>query len=289
VTVGFTGGIATVILASQLKDLLGLTLGGPEPGPLPEKVVALGAALPTLNAAALGLGLAVAVAIMAFRRHAPRLPGMLIAVAAASFAALCLGLPVETIADRFGGIVGGLPAPALPALSLDKVRAVLPAAAAFTLLGGIESLLSAVVADGMTGRRHRSNLELVAQGVANVGSSLFGGISVTGAIARTATNVRAGARGPISGMLHSLFLLAFLAIAAPLAGYIPLSALAGVLVVVAWNMAEREHIARLLRRLDGAIVFLATFLLTVVHDLTAGIVAGCLAAALLAYARRRKA
>ena len=155
--------------------------------------------------------------------------------------AWALALPVETIGTRFGGIPELIPWPALPGLSAQKMLAVLPDAIAFALLASIESLLSAMVADGMTGRRHRSNCELVAQGVANMASALFGGICVTGPIARTATNVRAGARSPVAGMMHSLFLLLFILIAAPLASYIPLSALAAVLVVVAWTMAEKQE------------------------------------------------
>ena len=186
-----------------------------------------------------------------------------------------LGLHIETIGTRFGGIPRQLPAPALPAFSLEKAAAVLPDAIAFALLGAIESLLSAVVADGMTGRRHRSNCELVAQGFANIASAMFGGICVTGTIARTATNVRAGARGPVSGMLHSLFLLVFMLIAAPLASYIPLAALAAVLVIVAWNMAEKREFATLLRFSRGdAVVLLATFLLTIFRGLTEGILVG---------------
>ena len=182
---------------------------------------------------------------------------------------------METIGTRFGGIPRELPWPAWPVFSLEKARAVLPDAIAFALLGAIESLLSAVVADGMTGRRHRSNCELVAQGFANIGSALFGGICVTGTIARTATNVRAGARGPISGMLHSVFLLLFMLIAAPLASYIPLAALAAVLAVVAWNMAEKHEFATLIRSSRGdATVLLATFLLTIFRDLTEGILVG---------------
>ena len=163
-----------------------------------------------------------------------------------------------------------------------KLQAVLPDAIAFALLGAIESLLSAVVADGMTGRRHRSNCELVAQGFANIGSALFGGICVTGTIARTATNVRAGAHGPISGMLHSVFLLLFMLIAAPLASYIPLAALAAVLAMVAWNMAEKHEFATLIRSSWGdAAVLLATFLLTIFRDLTEGIVVGFALGAML--------
>jgi SulP family sulfate permease len=186
-----------------------------------------------------------------------------------------LSLPVETIGSRFGGIPRELPSPALPAFSLAKATAVLPDAIAFALLAAIESLLSAVVADGMTGRRHRSNCELVAQGVANIGSALFGGICVTGLIARTATNIRAGARSPLAGILHSVFLLLFMLIAAPLASYIPLAALASVLVVVAWTMAEKHEFATLLRSSWGdAVVLLATFLLTIFRDLTEGILVG---------------
>jgi SulP family sulfate permease len=160
-------------------------------------------------------------------------------------------------------------------LSLDKIMNVLPAALSFTLLGSIESLLSAVVADSMTGRRHRSNAELVAQGCANMASALFGGLCVTGTIARTATNVRAGARGPVAGMLHSLFLLLFMLVAAPLGAFIPLAALAGVLAVVAWNMAEKHEFGILLRSsLGDAVVLLTTFLLVIFRDLTEGILAG---------------
>src|SRR5581483_7172398 len=196
-------------------------------------------------------------------------------VLVASLAAWPFARPVETIGTRFGGVPRERPLPALPPFSLEKAKALLPDAIAFALLGAIESLLSAVVADGMTGRRHRSNCELVAQGFANIGSALFGGICVTGTIARTATNVRSGARGPVSGMLHAIFLLLFMLIAAPLASYIPLAALAAVLVTVAWNMAEKHEFALLLRTSRGdAVVLLATFLLTIFRDLTEGIVVG---------------
>jgi SulP family sulfate permease len=282
VTVGFTSAIAVIIGASQLKDLFGLKLAGAEPGPLIDKLVALGRALPTVSPAAVVLAVGSIALILTLRRVRPHWPGMLIAVALASAASALLHLPVETIGSRFGGIPTGLPAPHLPDLSLDKVRAVLPAAASFALLGSIESLLSAVVGDSMTGRRHRSNCELVAQGVANVGSALFGGFCVTGTIARTATNIRAGARGPVAGMLHSAFLLVFLLVAAPLAAYVPLAALAGVLAVVAWNMAEREAFASLIRASRGdAAVLLATFLITLFRGLAEGIVIGFALAALL--------
>jgi SulP family sulfate permease len=275
VTVGFTAGIAVIIFASQIKDLLGLTLSGAEPGDLLPKLRALGEALPTANASAVGLAVFTIGVILVVRRFRPQWPSFLIAVALASLGAGLLHLPAETIGTRFGGIPRSLPLPQLPMLSMDKIAAVLPAALSFALLGAIESLLSAVVADSMTGRRHRSNAELVAQGLANIGSSIFGGICVTGTIARTATNVRAGARGPVSGMLHSVFLLLFMLIAAPLAGYIPLAALAGVLGIVAWNMAEKHAFGILLRASRGdAVVLLATFLLVTFRDLTTGILVG---------------
>ncbi len=275
VTVGFTAGIAVIIFASQIRPLLGLSLSGPEPGPLADKLPALGAALGTADAAAIALSLGSVAVIVLLKRLRPDWPGMLIAVAGAAVATALFDLEVETIGSVFGGIPQSVPMPSLPEISLDKMQAVLPAAIAFALLGSIESLLSAVVADGMTGRRHRSNCELVAQGVANIGSALFGGICVTGTIARTATNVRAAAHGPVSGILHAVFLLAFVLVAAPLASFIPLAALAGVLAFVAWNMVEKHAFVTLLRASRGdAAVLLATFGLTVFRDLTEAIVVG---------------
>ncbi|MGY6707456.1 MAG: SulP family inorganic anion transporter [Rhizobiaceae bacterium] len=275
VTVGFTAGIAVIIFASQIRDMLGLTLAGPEPGPLLEKLPVLWEALPGFDPATVALALATILLIVGLKRWRASLPEMLIAIAATSIAAWALGLEVATIGTQFGGIPSALPMPSLPDISLERVIAVLPSAFAFTLLGSIESLLSAVVADGMTGRRHRSNCELVAQGVANVASALFSGICVTGTIARTATNVRAGAHGPVAGMLHAVFLLLFMLVAAPLASYIPLAALAGVLAVVAWNMIEKHAIAMLLRASWGdAAVLTVTFGLTIFRDLTEAIIVG---------------
>jgi SulP family sulfate permease len=237
--------------------------------------MALTEALPTINPAAAAVTLVTVGLIVGVRRYRPHWPALLIAVGVAAVTSWAFGLPVETIGTRFGGIPNSLPLPELPAVSLDKMMAVLPDAVAFALLGAIESLLSAVVADSMSGRRHRSNCELVAQGVANIASPLFGGICITGTIARTATNVRAAARGPVAGMLHAVFLLLFMLVAAPLASFIPLSALAAVLAVVAWNMAEKHEFATLLRASRGdAVVLLATFLLVVFRDLTEGIVVG---------------
>ncbi|MGA7073396.1 SulP family inorganic anion transporter, partial [Bradyrhizobium sp.] len=275
VTVGFTSGIAVIILTSQLKDLLGITLSEKEPGEFIPKIEALARGLHTATAPAIAVAVVSIAIIVILRRLRPQWPGILIAVVVAALATWVLSLPVETIGTRFGGIPRQLPHPTWPLFSFAKAQAVLPDAIAFALLAAIESLLSAVVADGMTGRRHRSNCELVAQGVANIGSAMFGGICVTGLIARTATNVRAGARGPVSGMLHSLFLLLFMLVAAPLASFIPLATLAAVLVVVAWNMAEKHEFALLIRSSRGdAIVLLATFLLTVFRDLTEGILVG---------------
>ena len=275
VTVGFTSGIAVIILASQLKELLGLKLAGNEPGPFIPKLAALAEALPTVNPMAVAVTALSIGVILAVRRFRPHWPAYLIAAGIAAFLVWAFGLPVETIGTRFGGIPSALPKPHLPEFSTEKVMAVLPAALSFALLGGIESLLSAVVADSMTGRRHRSNCELVAQGVANIASAMFGGICVTGTIARTATNVRAGARSPVAGMMHSLILLMFMMVAAPLARFIPLAGLAAVLAVVAWNMAEKHEFATLLRASRGdAVVLLATFLLVVFRDLTEGILVG---------------
>jgi sulfate permease, SulP family len=286
VTVSFTCAIAATIAASQLKDFAGLRLHGPEPGPFFPKLAALASVLGNLNPAACALGVAAVAAIAALRRFRPGWPGMLLAVVGASAAAWAFKLPVETIGSRFGGIPRGLPMPSLPPLQPAEILQVLPSAVSFTLLGAVESLLSAKVADAMTGRRHRSNMELVAQGLANVVAALFGGICVTGTIARTATNVRAGARSPVAGMLHSAFLLAFMILAAPLAAYIPLAALAGVLLVVCWTMAEKGEFVRILKHWRPASVAVLTFALTLARDLTTGIVAGCVLAALFALLHR---
>ena len=286
VTVGFTCGIAATILASQLKDLGGLTIQGAEPGPFFPKLAVLLHALPTLNPAAASVGLGAAALIFVLRWLRPSWPGMLIAVVGAAITAALLRLPVETIGSRFGGLPHGVPLPHWPQVTPHLLWQLLPSAFSFTLLGGVESLLSAKVADSMTGRKHRSNMELVAQGVANMVSALFGGISVTGTIARTATNIRAGATSPVAGMLHSLFLLLFILVAANLASFVPLAALAGVLVVVCWNMAEKKEFWRLLGYSREMIVLLATFGLTLVKDLTYGIVMGCALAALFALLKR---
>ncbi|MCU0899860.1 MAG: SulP family inorganic anion transporter [Cypionkella sp.] len=275
VTVGFTAGIAVIIFASQIKDLFGLSLSGPEPAEILHKVDALWAARDTITPAAFAVALGTVLVILGLRRLRPGWPNLLIAIVAAAVVVALTGLPIETIGSRFGDLPRLPPSPTLPGFGAAEVMAALPFAISFTLLGAIESLLSAVVADGMSGHQHRSNAELLAQGVANIGSALFGGFCVTGTIARTATNVRAGSRGPVSGMLHALFVLAFMLVAAPLAAFIPLAALAGLLTVVAWNMAEKEEFWTLVKssRADAAVVII-TFLLVVFRDLTEGIVVG---------------
>ncbi|MER8377056.1 SulP family inorganic anion transporter [Mesorhizobium sp. M1406] len=289
VTVGFTAGIAVIIFSGQIVELFGLKLAGREPGPLVPKLIAVGEAADTINPAATFVAVLTIVTIAGLRRWRPTWPAMLIAIGLASLAVALLSLPAETIGTRFGGIPRSLQMPALPPISLDRMVAVLPDAIAFALLGAIESLLSAVVADGMTGRRHRSNCELVAQGFANIASALFGGICATGTIARTATNVRAGAHGPISGVVHSAILLALMLVAAPLASYIPLAALAGVLAVVCWNMFEKQAFATLLRASRGdALVLMATFLLVIFRDLTEGIVVGFVLGSILFIDRMAK-
>ncbi len=285
VIVGFTTGIAVIIFASQIVDLLGITLAAKEPSALLPKLGAVFEASGTTNPAAVATGLVGIAAIIVLRRLRPHWPGFLIAVIGASLFAAVLsraGLPVETIGSKFGGIPGSLPAPGLPDVSFERILALMPDALAIALLGSIESLLSAVVADGMTGRRHRSNCELVAQGAANIGSALFGGICATGTIARTATSIRAGATSPVAGIVHALVVLLLMLVAAPLAAHVPLAALAAVLAVVSWNMAEREEFALVLRLSRGdAAVLLATFGLTVFVDLTTGIAAGVVLGSML--------
>jgi SulP family sulfate permease len=286
VTVGFTAGIAVIIFASQVHDLFGLTLTGQEPGELLHKLEALWAARGTLNIWAAVLAAATIAIITAIRAWKPLWPALLIAVVLASLAAWALRLPVETIGTRFGSIPSTLPFPAMPAVTMERLVALLPSAISLAILGAIESLLSAVVADGMTGRKHRSNAELVAQGVANIATPLFGGITVTGTIARTATNVKAGAHGPVSGMLHAAYILLFMLVAAPLMSLIPLAALAGILALVAWNMIEKKEISKL-QAWPTLSVLLVTFLVTIFRDLIEGIAAGIILSIIINFLLRR--
>ncbi len=237
----------------------------------------------TIDAPNAGLAFGCLAVIVVLRRAWPRGPVLLVAVAAGACAALALALPVETIGTRFpGGIPSSLPEFDFPHIPFERTFELLPSSFTIAFLAGVESLLSAVVADGMTGGRHRSNAELVAQGVANSASALFGGLPATGALARTATNVRAGARSPVAGILHAVFLLVFVLAAAPLMAYVPLGALAAVLMVVAWNMAEIESFRHLMRGPWGdRAVLLVTFALTVAFDLTVAIEVGVVLAAFL--------
>lgn len=281
VVTGFTAGIALVIFSTQIKDLLGLPMGE-VPAEFLEKWTAYVAHLPDFNAASLLIAATGLAVIIALRIYAPRAPGFLLAVIACSVLAYVFHLQVATIGSQFGELPRSLPLPELPVFTWDQFKAVLPSALTIAFLAGVESLLSAVVADGMTGRRHRSNCELVAQGVANFASALFSGLPATGAIARTATNVRSGARSPIAGMLHAVFLLLFMWLLAPLIGYIPLAVLAAVLVVVAWNMSEIERFKYLMRAPAGdRLVLIVTFALTVMIDLTVAISVGVVLAAML--------
>ena len=281
VITGFTAGIAVSIFLSQVKDLLGLHMGA-VPADFLARLGAYAQHFRDFNPVAALVALGAVALIVALRRWRPAWPAFLLAVAAATLAAAFLGLPTETIGARFGEIPAQLPQFSLPHIPLERTRELFPSSFTIAFLAGVESLLSAVVADGMIGGRHRSNCELVAQGAANVASALFGGLPATGALARTATNVRSGARSPIAGMLHAAFLLVFMLVLAPWMSYIPLAALAAALVIVAWNMAEIESFRHLMTGPVGdRAVLLLTFALTVVFDLTVAIEVGLVLAAFL--------
>ena len=281
VVTGFTAGIAVIIASGEVKDFFGLSIAKVPADFLPKWQAYIGA-LGTIDWRTLAIGFGSLALIVVLRKWAPRLPGFLIAIVVASLAVALLHLPVETIGSRYPHIPAGLPAPALPAFSIAKIQAVLPSAFTIAFLAGIEALLSAVVADGMIGSRHRSNQELVGQGVANIASALFGGLPATGAIARTATNIRAGALTPVAGMLHAFFLLLFILFATGLMAFVPMAALAAILFMVAWGMSEHERFIGLLRMPNGdRAVLLLTFGLTVLVDLTVAIAVGVTLASLL--------
>lgn len=281
VITGFTAGIAVTIFSSQVKDLFGLRMGD-VPGDFFARLGAYLAHAGDFTTAAIAIAFGSLAVIVFFRIWRPAWPGFLFAVIAGTAAAALLALPAETIGSRFGGIPADLPHFSLPHIPFERTRELFPSAFTIAFLAGVESLLSAVVADGMIGSRHRSNCELVAQGTANIASALFGGLPATGALARTATNVRSGARTPVAGIMHAIFLLGFVLLLAPVMRYVPLAALAAVLLVVAWNMAEIESFRHLLQGPIGdRVVLLLTFVLTVVFDLTVAIEVGLVLAAFL--------
>jgi SulP family sulfate permease len=280
VVVGFTNGIALLIASTQIKDFFGLTVDK-VPGEFLARMQVLAGHFYTISPAATALACAALALIILASRVAPRVPGYIVALVGGTVVIALFGLPVETIGSRFGGIPSGLPHLVFPRLRLDLLHAVLSPAITVAMLGAIESLMSATVADRMSGDKHNPNVELIAQGIANIASPLFGGLPATGAIARTATNIRSGAKTPVAGMIHALTLLAILLFAAPLARFIPLSALAAILMVVSYNMGEWREIPQMLKLSKSDIgVWLITFALTVFADLTVAVEFGMIAAAL---------
>lgn len=274
VVTGFTSGIAMIIFVSQINDFLGLKLTD-VPADFIEKLQLIFSNIKNydtwvLLTAVLTLGL-----ILLLRKTAPKTPAFLLSIIFMSLLIWGFAIPVETIGSKFGGITPTIPTPSFPPVTLDTIKQLLPSAFTIAFLAGIESLLSAVVADGMTGNKHRSNCELVAQGIANIASALFTGLPATGAIARTATNIRSGAYSPLAGMIHALILLAFVLILGPLCAYIPLACLSAILMVVAWNMSEFDKFIHLFKAPVGdRFVLLVTFLLTILVDLNLAIEVG---------------
>jgi sulfate permease, SulP family len=281
VVIGFTNGIAVLIASTQIKDFFGLH-AAKVPGDFWLRMKVLAAAFPTWSWRATLLAVCTVAVMLACRMFSDRIPGPIITMLGATLAAFFLKIPVETIGTRFGGIPSGLPHLVIPRWHASLVQGLLGPAFTVAMLGAIESLMSAVVSDRMSNDRHNPNVELIGQGVANIISPMFGGLPATGAIARTATNIRAGAQSPVAGMIHALTLLCVLMFAAPLASYIPMAALAGILMIVAYNMGEWREIPQLLKLTKTDIsVWLVTFGLTVFADLTVAVEAGMILAALL--------
>jgi SulP family sulfate permease len=281
VTVGFTSGIAVIIFAGQLRDLFGFEIKD-LPASLLGKLHAYATHLDSCNLWALATGAATIIVILLFNRFMPKFPSSLAAIIGASLAVAIFKMPVETIGSRFGAISGSLPTPSIPWEGLKKAPELIMPALTIACLAGIESLLSAVVADGMTGRRHRPNMELIAQGLANMASPLMLGIPATGAIARTATNIRCGGKTPVTGITHAVVLLLILLFFGRWASFIPMASLAGILILVAYNMSEYKVFLRLFRcPKSDVIVLLSTFILTIMIDLTVAIQAGMVMAAFL--------
>jgi SulP family sulfate permease len=281
VVVGFTNGIAVLIASTQIKDFFGLTVDK-LPGDFFGRMRALVFNLSTTNFVAVAMAGTAVVTIALTRKYAPRVSGSVVVLVAGTAIAYAAGLPVETVGSRFGGIPSGLPHFEIPVPRLDLVPGLLPSVLTIAMLGAIESLMSAVVADRMSGDRHNPNVELIAQGIANVASPMFGGLPATGAIARTATNIRTGAKTPVSGMIHAATLLAIVLFAAPLASFIPMPILAGILMMTAYGMGEWSEIPQLLRLSKSEIaVWMITFSLTVSVDLSVAVEAGMILAVLL--------
>ncbi len=281
VVVGFTNGIAVIIGSTQIKDFFGLKLEK-VPGDFLVRLEVLFRNFSSLSLVQTSLGALALLLIILFSRYVKKVPGYVVALFVGTAIVAIFKLPVETIGTRFGGIPSGWPKLQIPQFRLDLLRTLISPAVTVAMLGAIESLMSAVVSDRMSGDRHNPNAELVAQGVANIFSPLFGGLPATGAIARTATNIRSGARTPVAGMVHALTLLAIVLFAAPLARFIPLSVLAAILFVVAYNMGEWREIPELLKlsRLEIG-TWAITFLLTVFADLTVAVEVGMILAALV--------
>ncbi|MDD2267122.1 SulP family inorganic anion transporter [Sulfuricurvum sp.] len=281
VIVGFTSGIALLIAFSQIRDFFGLSITTVPPDFI-DKLTVYVAHLHETNFAAVLVALASIGIILLSKRYFPKIPGPIIVVTLSGLAVWGLNLPIDTIESRFGAIPSMLPSPVWPEITFDKLRLILPDAITIATLAAIESLLSAVVADGMTGTRHKPNAELLGQGIANIASGIFGGLPATGAIARTATNIKAGARSPIAGMMHALWLFVFMLLLSPLIVKVPLAALAAILMVVAWNMSEIKHVREIMHSpRSDRIVLLVTFLLTVLVDLNFAIQAGIALASIL--------
>jgi sulfate permease, SulP family len=281
VVIGFTNGIAVLIASTQIRDFLGLRIDKVPAEFLPRLDV-LARHLDTINPAAALLAITALAVIVVLRRTIPAIPGAIVALVAGTATVMLLGVPIETIGSRFGGIPGGFPSPHIPEFHAALIPTLIQPALTVAMLGAIESLMSAVVADQMTGDRHNPNVELVAQGIANIASPVFGGLPATGAIARTATNIRSGARTPVAGMVHAVTLLLVLLVAAPLASFVPMAVLGAILLVVSYNMGEWHEIPKLLRLTKTDIsVWLVTFALTVFADLTVAVEVGMILAALL--------
>ena len=281
IVIGFTNGIAVLIASTQIKDFFGLTISK-VPGEFWLRMEAIAANFHTLSYTATVLGVGTLVTLLVCRALSNRIPGPIVAMVAGTVAVFVLKLPVETIGTRFGGIPSGLPHFAIPHFRADLIHGLLGPAFTVAMLGAIESLMSAVVADRMSNDHHNPNVELMAQGVANIVSPMFGGLPATGAIARTATNIRAGAKTPVAGMIHALTLVCVLLFAAPLTSFIPMASLAAILLVVAYNMGEWREIPQLLKLTKTDIsIWLVTFALTVFADLTVAVEAGMILAALL--------